>query len=235
MDSVTYPCGCVNRVDPSWGVLKNVLKCQGHQAEGGQVGRAHFEDMGAIVDGIPRCQHYVDELLDALPQLATLRAEFTGWALEIGCGASMYASWLLGRGFQYTGLDLDEWGTRWTGSTFCVPTIHSSFEDAKLPEKNWEVILAAHCLEHFQDAPAALNKMFKLLVNGGELILLLPDDSDPVNPDHLWFFSAADIRRVLETLGFSDVVVEVRKHIERENFLYVNAKKFIQADPVVLR
>jgi hypothetical protein len=53
----------------------------------------------------------------------------------------------------------------------------------------------------------------------------VPDDSDPVNPDHLWHFDERTLRGCVEAAGLVVERLVVRKYIERENFLYVRARK----------
>lgn len=220
---ITYSCGCANTTDPATGVLRAVSKCGFHVAESGKGGIAHYEELGAIIDGVPQCDRYEAQLIDALPELSLLKVQ-DGHAMEIGCGASMYAPFLMRAGFDYLGVDPDDEAARWTNQTFSVPTIGLTFE-ACGPLDAVDLILAAHSLEHVTDAPAVLKKMFSLLKSGGHLVVIVPDDSDPVNPDHLWFFTVETLRALLESTGFVEITTAVRRHIARENFIYCHARK----------
>ena len=223
--SLTHPCGCMTALDTRWGVQRAVSKCKAHIAEGGKTGIAHFVEMGAIVDGIPQCAKYCAQLIDALPQLADHRAVgYDNKLLEVGCGLSMYAPWLMQLGYDYLGLDRDPTAAATTAMAYNAQTVCCAFDEIQI-DRRFDVILAAHCVEHFQDAPATLSLMYRRLYPGGELWLIIPDDSDLVNPDHLWFFSPQDIERVLQQIGFCDLTVAVRQHIIRERFIYVQAFK----------
>ncbi len=222
---LTHPCGCVTTMDAQWGVRRAVSKCDTHIAEGGKTGIAHFVEMGAIVNGVPQCSKYCRQLMDALPQLENYQPKgYDNKLLEIGCGFSMYAPWLMQMGYDYLGLDLDPVGTAATGMAYNAKTMCCDFESLPVDQR-FDVILAAHCVEHFREAPAALARMYRQLYPGGSLWLIIPDDSDLVNPDHLWFFSQQDIERVLTKIGFCDLNVAVRRHIAREQFIYVQAFK----------
>lgn len=218
-----YSCGCVNRIDSATRILRCVSKCDGHLAEAGRGGLSYFEELGAIRNGIPQCELYERELLDALPELESLKSS-GGQAIEIGCGTSGYIPFLLRAGFQYLGIDADDEAARWTRETFDVPTIGLPFECSG-PLEPVEMILSAHCLEHFKDAPAMLRKMWSLLKPGGHLVLIVPDDSDPTNPDHLWFFTVATLSAILKKTGFIQIRTAVRKRVDRENFIYCHARK----------
>ncbi len=220
-----YPCGCVNKTDEHWNVLRSVSKCKKHTAASGKVGLAYYQELCTIIDGVPQCKRYVEELLAGMPSGFS---SFIGYGspsvLEIGCGFSMYAPWLLKLGLNYTGVDLDKWAVEATEMAYAVNCFHGAFEN--LPEiGKFNVILAAHCVEHFTHAPDALIRMFQLLKPGGKLWIVIPDDTDKVNPDHLWFFSPADIHRVLEQIGFTEVLYEVRQIVKHEKFIYLTATR----------
>lgn len=80
-------------------------------------------------------------------------------------------------------------------------------------------------IEHLDDAPAAIAGLAGMLTPGGELWIVIPDDSDPCNPDHVWFFAEASLRRAVELAGL--VVARMRsfRRIAREEFIYCRAVK----------
>jgi SAM-dependent methyltransferase len=222
---VTYECGCQNNLDPDWGILRSVSKCAEHRAELERQpkGRAYYESIGCFVDGIPQCSRYVVELTYSLG--VTERPQENRVALEIGCGASMYAAHLHRAGWAYFGIDQDEWAAKWTRETYGVPVECGVFPSTKKCDYPFGLILCAHALEHMPDAPAALIEMHRLLTLGGSLILIVPDDSDQVNPDHLWFFTEATLRATLERIGFTVDKMVMKKIVPHENFIYTLARK----------
>lgn len=224
---ITYVCGCVNEVHAASGVLRSVSKCEGHrreQREPAHLGRSYYEGLGTIAEGVPRCAAYLAQLREAMGPFPCVPPG-ESVALEVGCGCSMYAPGLIRRGFDYVGLEPNEWAARWTASTFDVPVLVETLESATLSPHGYDLILSAHTLEHLADAPAALATMHSALRHGGELWLLIPDDTDPLNPDHLWFFSERTLRACLERAGFVTDLVATRKYIDRENFLYCRARR----------
>ncbi len=223
--NIKYPCGCINIMDERWQVLRNVSKCRKHTAAGGEGGLAYYQKLHTIIDGVPQCQRYVAELLEGMPKSFNAQVWYgKPSALEIGCGFSMYAPWLMSLGYTYFGVDLDPWAVSATAMAYNATTWCKPFEELKEVGK-FNVILAAHCVEHFKDAPAALASMFQMLKPGGKLWIVIPDDTDKVNPDHLWFFSPEDIHRVLEQLNFTEVQYEVRQRVQHEKFIYVTATR----------
>jgi SAM-dependent methyltransferase len=183
------------------------------------LGQTYFEGIGAIVDGIPQCAHYLRELEEVLG--AFPRGE--GSALEIGCGTSMYCPGLLQAGFGYLGLEPCEWAAKWTSSTFSVPVTIGTLETFSAGE--FDLILAAHSLEHMDDAPGAIRRCADMLHTGGEFWVIIPNDDDPLNPDHIWFFDYDTMARCLRDCGLEIDRLEVRRRIERERFIYARGTK----------
>ena len=96
-------------------------------------------------------------------------------------------------------------------------------------EKGYQVVLDPTARAVEPPCPSAkaemIRKMAAYLDHGGELWIIVPDDSDPVNPDHLWFFTEATLRSTIEAAGLEVVRMAKRKYIERENFIYCRARK----------
>lgn len=227
---IPYPCGCQNEVHAPTGALRSVAKCPDHKRarrEANGLSRAYYEELGTIHDGIPQCALLLGQMREALGEFPPVKEgePGDGRVLEVGCGVSMYAPGLLRAGYLYTGLDPSAWGCAWTTSAFDVATVVGTLESAILGMNRYEMILSAHCLEHMADAPWAIQRCADLLQPGGELWLVLPDDEDPVNPDHQWFFAEASLRASLERAGLVVDRLTVRRHVAHENFLYAVARK----------
>ena len=75
------------------------------------------------------------------------------------------------------------------------------------------------------DAPAAIRKCAEILAPGGQLWLIVPNDDDPLNPDHTWYFSEHSLRSVVASAGLEGVTISTYQRIERERFLYLRAVK----------
>jgi SAM-dependent methyltransferase len=226
----TYPCGCVNAVDPEWGILRRVSTCAAHQAEGGKTGLQHYIDMGCIVDGVPQSQKYAGELWEAMDEigesLMPLGNPHGGRMLEIGSGLSLYAPFFM-KNWYYEGIEPDLEAARWAESAFMVRISRKRIEDIQQkPIALWDMILAAHVFEHLGDAPATMNKVLGMLAPGGRLILIVPNgEDDPVNPDHKFFFTQATLRSTLERIGFTDVRMVEKQIVKHERFIYCSAVK----------
>jgi SAM-dependent methyltransferase len=223
-DPIQYPCGCVNQIHAPSGVLRSVEKCDKHRARQRRpetLERAYYEELGLLKGETP----HVAQLVEALGVFPTApHAEAI--ALEVGCGASPYVRLLRDAGYQYLGVDPSPWAVYYTQSGHGVGVLQANFADPEVETRiPCSIILAAHCLEHMEDAPGGIEKCFRLLATGGELWLVVPDDSDPLNPDHLYFFTPTTLRSCLESAGLVVEQMAVRKYVKYENFIYCRARK----------
>lgn len=213
------PCGCTVATDPLSGVLRSVSKCLVHRRayrEPSTLDESYFRENG-VFGGT-----HMPQLLEALGPFPA--AFGSREALEIGCGCSPYAGAIKAAGWRYTGVDCSPWAAEWTASRWGVAAEACLWEQWPVAQ-SCGLILAAHVLEHLEDAPGSLSKMAAAMEPGAELWVIVPDDSDLANPDHLWFFSPITLHATIERIGLSVKVLEMRKYIERENFLYLRAVK----------
>ena len=221
-----HPCGCVTGPDPAFGVTRSLEKCPGHVAERAAqpTGEAYYRSIGILdAKGAVREDHYCDELLEGIGQIPPPAGECP-LAVEVGCGLSPYVRLVRAAGYAYMGIEPDPWAAAEMGRRFGAAVVQGTWEQfrSKLPA---DLLLCCHALEHMPDAPAALGRFHEMLVPGGHLVLLVPDDTDLVNPDHLWFFSPESLYSLLTLVGFTVPTISVHKRIERENFIYCVARK----------
>ena len=225
-DCTRYRCGCVNTMDRKWGVLRSVSKCLAHVESGHRDDHRHYMELGCLRDGIPQNFRYIQELVEPMTDLGiAIPPGNGGCVLEIGSGTSMYAPLFFKHGYQYEAVEPSSWAAEWTRSTFDVIVHQCTFEDLSNAEPRYAAIMAAHSFEHMVDSPAMFARAFDLLLPGGRLYVIVPDDSDPVNPDHYWFYNAGTLRSVLERIGFTDILITMRKRVDHENFIYCFAAK----------
>lgn len=224
-DRIEYRCGCVNEIQDS-GVLRSVSKCRSHSRERrhpASAGMGYYRDLGCIVNGVPQCAHYLEELREVLGPFP--KADASGIALEVGCGCSMYAPGLMAAGYLYHAVEPSEWAAHWTASTFDVPVTVGTLEARGEPMQQYALVLAAHSIEHMEDAPRAIRDCAEFLLPGGELWVIIPNDDDPLNPDHLFFFTQSSLRRCVESAGLEVITLESRRRVKHEEFLYLRARK----------
>jgi len=238
MMTARYPCGCVNVRHAPTGAFRCLSKCAHHRAmqmSPVMLDEAYYTKLGVLKDGKLAETNHVAELREALgewPSPKNYRATASNpypVAIELGCGASPYVGSLIGAGFWYLGIDQSRWAVDWVETidprSKTVARDVDEFLIATEAKSSVPLILAAHVFEHLPDAPSSIRKAAQALMPGGEFWIVVPDDSDPVNPDHLWFFNEASLRRTVELAGLTVLRLETRRYIARENFLYLRAIK----------
>lgn len=221
-----YPCGCVNEMNEELLVLQSISKCYYHQAHSGRGGLAHYIEMGCIVNQIPQHARLIAEMRTALGEMGEpLERGHEGMAVEVGSGLSMYAPWLLRMSYQYIGIEPDREAAQWVRSALDVDVQNTTLEDSHIVNGSVSLVVAAHVLEHATAPLEFLGKINTIMQPRGRLLLIVPDDLDPVNPDHLWFFTEESIRRTITKAGFQDVKSVVKRIVRHENFIYCSARK----------
>jgi SAM-dependent methyltransferase len=196
--------------------MRAVSKCdfhRGRQREPRSLDGSYYAEL-KILEG-----SHVREIVDALGPFPEANGDRL--ALEIGCGVSPYAGAIRDAGWEYVGVDASPWAADWTARHWGVLTHASSWEDFEIGR--YGLILAAHVLEHLPDAMQGLIKMRRALVRGGELRIIVPNDDDPTNPDHLHFFDPMSLGRALDLAGLVVGRMEMRRVVKHEQFIYARA------------
>lgn len=237
--SITYNCGCVNDFDDRCGVQKSILKCDHHksmQREIGDLGESYYQELGSA-SGTPP---HVAEFEECFGNVEPANPD-RPFALEIGAGASHYVPMIADAGWLYCVCEPSRWARKWLVDNYWHLGVHvtnSTWENFRKDDcvlgdrggtcgERWQygMILSARSLEHMSDAPSALQKMANFLTPGGVLYIIVPDDTDCVNPDHYWFFNAETLGCSVRSTGLTIESMQVRKRVEHENFIYCKARK----------
>jgi len=217
--SINLECGCVNEIDVDSSVQRCLSKCEFHikERESLSFGKQYYEDMMKAEPST-----YIKELGDALG--AHFDYLLGGEALEVGCGLSPYAEWLISLSYDYVGIDTRQYAIDWM-----IAQGHNAYlcscEAIELFRDTYDLILAAHVLEHLRDAPEQLKLLVRHVTRDGHMIIIVPDDEDPCNPDHWWFFNEQTLLSCMMNAGLTDCRIAKRKIIERESFLYAIGRK----------
>src|SRR6185312_13403723 len=218
------PCSCSVFTDPEWGVTRSYQKCAFHKSESGKSGLAYHEEMGALKDGKVQHISYLGELMEGLP---CWPFHLHDRVLEIGCGVGVYDPLWMSIGAHYTGLEPDEkvfdfMSSRHRGGLLMC----KRYEEFDLFNfEPFDLIFGPHVFEHMEDAPGMMQKAFSQLRACGRFVLIIPNDDDLCNPDHLWFFNEVSLRSVLMRIGFEDIRINSRQRVPHEKFLYLCASK----------
>lgn len=226
---MTYECGCVNEIDNESGVLRSISKCEFHtKAQTTPLTRdyEHYRSLGCIDEhGIPQNARYVRELKEGLSELDF---DYLKWGigkvfLELGAGLGMYIPLILKGGARHTSIENSPFAVKWIQDTFYTSVLECDLEEIGFLPARYHCIIAAHILEHVKDAPNLLTRCYQCVRE--RLYLIVPDDQDPVNPDHQWFFTADTLSQLLKRTGFTNIRTQTKHVFEREGFIYCVAEK----------
>lgn len=136
--------------------------------------------------------------------------------LEIGAGSGLFLHLLKKRFFRVTGIEMSASGVKYAKENFDLDIEKCFYEDYNT-ERKFDMILAFHVLEHFNDPVTAINKMKSLLKENGYLFLKVPRlDSWAAKlyrkfwhgfdlPRHRTHFTKKGLFNVLESNGFKVV------------------------------
>jgi SAM-dependent methyltransferase len=144
-----------------------------------------------------------------------IRYKKHGHLLDIGCATGIFLD-AASRYFDVEGIEL----SRWAGSE--ASKSHTVFDKplSELSlEAKYDVVTLFGVIEHFSDPAGELKLVYSALKEDGLLVLYTPDVSGwlprflgkrwwHIMGMHLYYFSASTLRAMLETVGFTDVVVE---------------------------
>jgi 2-polyprenyl-3-methyl-5-hydroxy-6-metoxy-1,4-benzoquinol methylase len=134
----------------------------------------------------------------------------SGRVLEIGSAAGYFLSEAKKRGFTVQGLDLTRQFVEFSQRVLDVPAYEGTLQSAPFAPQSFDLVYLRNVMSHLAYPRDELVTMGGLLVPGGHLILetgnvaeLSAAEAGELElPDHLYHFSEANLRSLLETAGF---------------------------------
>jgi ubiquinone/menaquinone biosynthesis C-methylase UbiE len=110
--------------------------------------------------------------------LATLLFSFKfhseSLAVDIGCGTVSNLKILKSAGFSVTGLDRSIYALTLHRKKFKFPLINGDLTELPIRSKSVGLIVAMDILEHIEDDVAGIHELYRVLNDGGSLILTVP-------------------------------------------------------------
>ncbi len=137
--------------------------------------------------------------------------------LEIGCGYGLQLAFLKEMGFAVQGIEFSENGAQFCNEKLNVPVVHSAFENYN-DEKQYDIVMLNHVLEHFTDLHAAMRKICSLIKPGGILYIRVPNHDSydrrksgnqwpAYLPFHISYFSEKSLRMLFRQYHFEDIQI----------------------------
>jgi SAM-dependent methyltransferase len=134
----------------------------------------------------------------------------TGRVLEVGSAAGWFLAEAKRAGFTVQGIDITRQLCEFANDVLGVPTFEGILRDAPFPPGSFDVVYMRNVLSHLSDPIAEHRILHRLLAPGGLLLfetgnvaeLPAAEAGTLELPDHLFHFSEATIRRLLERTDF---------------------------------
>lgn len=221
------PCGCILQHHQRTGSRSSVSKCSQHRRAAKDpivLNERYYKGLGTLTEsGEINLGKYLQEFEEGMGQPVPVALP-NSKAIEIGGGVSPYASMLVERGYAYTLIEPSYIACEIMKAKVPGITTYPCLFPEQLPTTvvpgTYDVVLSAHSLEHMKYAINALWHMGQLLSPKGVLYLLIPNDDDLGNSDHLWFFNETSIRRTATVCQLSLESLKVKQIVPHEKFMY---------------
>jgi SAM-dependent methyltransferase len=153
--------------------------------------------------------------LDVVGQIAPSRHAL----LDIGCGPGTFLEVARERGWGVTGLEWNSWCVRRVRS-MGIDVVEVPIEQTGFQAGSFSCVSAWSVLEHVLNPAAFLQRIHRVLCDGGALLVMVPNIESLLvrvlheraatfcGEMHVNFFSADTLRQMLERCGFEVVICE---------------------------
>lgn len=138
--------------------------------------------------------------------------------LDVGAAAGFFVEQARQAGRQAEGVEPSRWAAAYARDVLGVPVQTGTLQAAALPAEAFDLVTMWEVVEHLPEPAAALAEVHRVLAPGGFLALSTPDAESLAArlsgarwlgwrkvPEHLWFFGAHHLVRLLERAGFEVV------------------------------
>lgn len=153
------------------------------------------------------------------------RYSVKGRILDVGCGRGDFPALMASRGWDATGIELDERIGRRGAGTKGLHLRFGRLEDIKFPEAGFDAVTMWHVFEHMRDPAWVMRECRKILKPGGLLMLAVPNmrslqarlsgrhwfHLDP--PYHFYHYTLENMKKLMDDAGFEVLSV---KHFSLE-------------------
>ena len=134
--------------------------------------------------------------------------------LDVGCAHGFFLRAAQARGWVPHGVDISAEAVEYARRDLGLAVIRGNIDDCRLPPLSVDVVTLIGTIEHLTDPMRTLRSAARLLRSGGLLAITTPDIEGRLGyfswkpPEHLFYFSARTLARLLDETGF---VVELRR------------------------
>jgi 2-polyprenyl-3-methyl-5-hydroxy-6-metoxy-1,4-benzoquinol methylase len=153
-----------------------------------------------------------------------------GRLLDIGTGSGAFLHVASQRGWQVDGCEPNRWLCEWARANYALNIRAGTVFEQHYPSAAYDVVTLWDVLEHTPDPRREVEEARRLLRVGGLLVVNYPDIGSWIASlmgrrwvflldVHLYYFTRATIRRLLEDTGFE--LLRLAPHVQRLGLGYV--------------
>lgn len=153
-----------------------------------------------------------------------------GRLLDIGTGGGSFPFMASKRGWKAEGCEPNRWLCEWALKNYGLPIRPGTVFEQNYPGNSYDVVTLWDVLEHTPDPKTEIRETHRLLKDDGLLVINYPDIGSWIARAmgrswvflldvHLYYFTRATIRKLLEDAGFD--IVRIRPHYQRLALGYV--------------
>ncbi len=147
-----------------------------------------------------------------------------GRLLDVGTGGGSFPFIASKRGWQAEGCEPNRWLCDWALENYNLPVRPGTVFEQNFPARSFDVVTLWDVLEHTPDPKSEVRETHRLLRENGLLVINYPDIGSWIArlmgrswvfllDVHLYYFTRATIRKLLEDAGFE--IVLIRPHFQR--------------------
>ena len=173
--------------------------------------------LAGVVDESVASKPYVDDTIEFLLSSSPNKSLKDLSVLEIGSGTGYLLSVIKKNGARVLGVEPGQHGVS-SGEKYNIEIINDFFPSEKI-EGKFDIIILALVLEHFENPQKILSLIHPYLVNGGKVIITVPNeepflcagDLSSLFHEHYSYFTKQSLTNTLNAGGFEVFEVEVGK------------------------
>jgi|GEM_PF-2887769 SAM-dependent methyltransferase len=142
----------------------------------------------------------------------------SGRLFEVGCGAGYFLWYAKQRGYEVAGNEVSRALVQFAREQLQVDVLEGDLLQLEI-EGNWDVVYMRNVLSHLPDPVATLRKVHQLLRPGGLVFIETGNVAELSTsriralhqmgrlgvPDHLFFFTRAGLRQLMQRIGFKPI------------------------------
>lgn len=144
-----------------------------------------------------------------------------GTLLDVGCSVGILLDVAQKNGFEVKGVEISRWASEFARERG-LDVVTGGLIEAGYPERNFDIIVLNHVVEHLSSPGAILQEAKRILKDDGLLVVGVPNFGSymaqirkgkwvSLMPDHhIWQFTHATLTNLLTACGFCEVYFEAK-------------------------